>query len=64
MATRKLLLDFQGAYGGQSSRAEVLRMLKEARALVENTARDTWILCSGVRIEALEDETGDPEPPP
>ncbi len=51
MATDTILLDFAGTYGGAASRDELLRVLKEALALVENTPPGTELTCSGVRIE-------------
>jgi predicted RNase H-like HicB family nuclease len=48
-----VLVDFEGAYGSRSSRDDVLRMLKEALALVENTPQSTPVMCSALRIEAV-----------
>jgi hypothetical protein len=47
-----LLIDYQGTYGGPSSRDEVLRVLREALALVEATPRAAAITCAGLRIES------------
>lgn len=47
-----VLIDFQGVYGGRRSREELLRVVKEAMALVENVAPERQILCSGFRVEA------------
>jgi hypothetical protein len=54
MAQRSTLVDFHGTYGGRSSRDEILRILKEALALVENTASDAELSCAGVRIEVID----------
>jgi hypothetical protein len=54
MPTPRVLLEFAGSYGGPASRDEVVRALKEALALVENTARDAELACSGWRIEVLD----------
>jgi hypothetical protein len=51
------LVDYPGTYGGPSSRAEILRALKEALALVQETARDASLSCAGLRIEVLEPGT-------
>lgn len=48
------LLDVPGTYGGPSSRDEVLRALKEALALVQNTASDAALVWPGLRIEVLD----------
>jgi hypothetical protein len=53
----EVLVDFPGSYGGGGSRDEILRALKEALALVENTARDAELACAGVRIEVLDPGT-------
>ena len=45
------IIDFEGVYGGPQSRDIVLRILKEALALVENTPSHAELLCSGFRIE-------------
>lgn len=50
------LLDVPGTYGGPSSRDEVLRALKEALALVQNTAQDAALVWPGLRIEVLDSE--------
>jgi hypothetical protein len=47
------LLDFTGTYGGRSSRDQILRLLKEALALVEGTAPDAELACAGLRIDVL-----------
>jgi hypothetical protein len=49
----RLLLEFQGTYGGPASRDEIMRTLKEALALVEHTASDAELTCAGLRIEVL-----------
>jgi len=54
MTRMVLLVDYHGTYGGPSSRDEVLRVLKEAIALVEATARTATIVCGGLRIECLD----------
>lgn len=53
MAQQRLLFDYTGTYGGPASRAEILRMLKESLALVEQTAADAELLCGGLRVEIL-----------
>lgn len=50
------IIEFDGIYGGSQSRDVVLRLLKEALALVENTEPATELICSGFRIEAMESE--------
>lgn len=45
------LIDFEGVYGGPQSREIVLRMLKEALALVENTEPGAALICSSFHIE-------------
>ncbi len=50
------LIEFEGVYGGAQSRDIVLRILKEAIALVENTEPGSELICSGFRIEATEEE--------
>lgn len=50
------LIEFEGIYGGTQSRDIVLRLLKEAIALVENTESGSEIICSGFRIEVTEEE--------
>lgn len=47
----ELLIEFEGIYGGAQSRDLVMRILKEALALVENTEQTAEITCSGFRIE-------------
>lgn len=47
------LVEYEGTYGGPNSREEILRVLKEALALVYNTAPDATLACSGLRIEVL-----------
>lgn len=46
-----VLIEFEGIYGGSLSRDLVLRILKEALALVENTEQGAELTCSGFRIE-------------
>ncbi|HEX8684038.1 MAG TPA: hypothetical protein VF707_17085 [Ardenticatenaceae bacterium] len=50
------IIEFEGVYGGAQSRDMVLRILKEALALVENMEAGTELICSGFRIEQLETE--------
>jgi hypothetical protein len=50
------LVDFDGIYGGSQSREIVLRLLKEALALVENTEQTAELICSGFRIEVRDEE--------
>lgn len=45
------LIEFEGVYGGDQSREIVLRILKEALALVENSDQQASLICSGFRIE-------------
>ncbi|MCB0077606.1 MAG: hypothetical protein KDD73_09275 [Anaerolineales bacterium] len=47
----RTIVDFEGVYGGVQSREIVLRMLKEALALVENTHPQSALVCSSFRIE-------------
>jgi hypothetical protein len=49
----RVLVEFQGTYGGPSSRDEILRTLKEALALIEHTASDAELTCAGLRIEVM-----------
>jgi len=56
------LLDYVGTYGGPASRADVLRALKEALALVENTAADARLICTAIRIEVLDAGSNSPSP--
>lgn len=49
----EVLVEYHGTYGGRRSREEVLRILKEALALVENVEAPDEIICSGFRIEAI-----------
>jgi hypothetical protein len=53
MHDENVLIDYPGTYGGRASRDEVLRALKEALALVENSAADAELVCAGLRIEVL-----------
>lgn len=52
-----ILIEYVGTYGGPASRDEVLRALKEAVALVENTPRDAGLACAGLRIEVVQPGT-------
>ena len=47
------IIEFEGVYGGAQSRDMVLRILKEALALVENMEAGTELICSGFRIEEM-----------
>jgi len=58
MASGVLLIDYQGTYGGPASRDEVLRVLREALALVEATPRHAVITCAGLRIESSQPAAG------
>ena len=49
----KPIIEFEGIYGGPQSREVVLRILKEALALVENTEGDAQLICSNFRIEEM-----------
>lgn len=65
MKDAALLIDYRGTYGGPSSRDEILRVLKEALALVEATDRGTRLSCGGLRIEGwLPDQDGSRDPGP
>lgn len=50
------IIEFDGIYGGSQSRDVVLRLLKEALALIENTDPTAELICSGFRIEIVETE--------
>ena len=50
------IIEFEGIYGGAQSCEVVLRLLKEALALVENTEQNAELICSGFRIEQVEGE--------
>lgn len=54
LANFEILIDYAGAYGGPSSRDEILRALKEALALVEATPRDAELACAGLRVEIVD----------
>ncbi len=47
------LVEYEGTYGGPNGREEILRVLKEALALVHDTAPDAALACGGLRIEIL-----------
>ncbi|HQZ70139.1 MAG: hypothetical protein ACH37Z_06505 [Anaerolineae bacterium] len=47
----QLLIDFAGAYGGPTSRDQLLRVLKEALALIEQAPPRAEFRCAGLRIE-------------
>jgi hypothetical protein len=47
------IIEFHGVYGGEQSRDVVLRVLKEALALVENTNPYNELICSNFRIEIM-----------
>ena len=65
MKDAALLVDYRGTYGGPSSRDEILRVLKEALALVEATDRAARLSCGGLRIECwLPDHDGSCDPGP
>lgn len=53
MAYSEILIDYMGAYGGASSRDEIVRALKEALALIEATPRDAELACAGLRVEVV-----------
>jgi hypothetical protein len=63
LAGKSTLIDVTGVYGGRTSRDEILRSLKEAVALVENTASDAELACSGFRVEVMDPGTVDDQPP-
>ncbi len=48
------IIEFEGVYGGPQSREVVLRTLKEALALIENTEPSAELICSGFRIEEVD----------
>lgn len=52
----RTIIEFEGIYGGPQSRDVVIRTLKEALALVENTEPYEGLICSGFRIEVEEEE--------
>ncbi|MGH2541627.1 MAG: hypothetical protein ACRDIB_02440 [Ardenticatenaceae bacterium] len=52
------IIEFEGVYGGSQSREIVLRVLKEALALVENTEAEARLICSGFHIEEERPEEG------
>ncbi len=54
MDSSRTLVDYRGTYGDRSSREEILRALKEALALVEQTSREARLSCAGLRIEVIE----------
>lgn len=45
------LIDFAGTYGGAASRDQLLRALKEALALVEQSPPAAIFFCAGLRID-------------
>ena len=51
------LIDYAGTYGGPASRDEIIRALKEALALIEETPRDADLACPGLRVDLM---LGDP----
>jgi len=57
----KIIIEFDGVYGGTQSRDIVLRILKEALALVENTPSHAELICSGFRIAASYEEEEEEE---
>ena len=60
---RSLLIDVHGTYGGRNSRDEIMRGLKEAVALVENSAADAQLASSGFVIEVMDPGTVADQPP-
>ncbi len=60
---RYVLIDVAGTYGGRNSRDEIVRGLKEALALAENTATDAQLASSGFRIEVMDPGTVVDQPP-
>ena len=48
----ELLIDFPGTYGGPTSRDQLLRVLKEALALVEQAPWSAEFRCAVLRIES------------
>lgn len=46
------IFNYEGAYGGRSSRDEIIRALKEALAIIEDAPHDEFV-CTGFRIEGL-----------
>ena len=63
MTKRSVLIEVPGTYGGRTSRDEIVRSLKEAIALVENTATDAVLASSGFRIEVMDPGTVADHPP-
>ena len=59
---RHVLVDHPGTYGGPRSRDEIIRLLKDALALVEYTAGDARLECAGLHIEVTDPGTPAREP--
>ena len=59
---RTVLIDHPGTYGGSRSRDEIIRLLKEALALVEYTASDARLECAGLHIEVPDPGTVEADP--
>lgn len=53
--TLKTIFEFDGTYGGRQSRDVVIRALREALAIMENT-RSHHVLCPPFRIQAAVEE--------
>jgi hypothetical protein len=53
MPDNDTLIEYAGTYGGPASREEILRALKEALALVEETPKNAALACPGFRIDLL-----------
>lgn len=53
MPDNETLIEYAGTYGGPASREEILRALKEALALVEETPKNAALACPGFRIDLL-----------
>ena len=51
----RTIFEFEGAYGGRQSLNQVIRALREALAILENT-RTHNVLCPPFRIQAAVEE--------
>ncbi|MFN8497790.1 MAG: hypothetical protein U0641_08030 [Anaerolineae bacterium] len=51
----RLIVEFDGVYGGPQSRDRLIRTLRDAIAVLENT-RTQDIFCTPFRIEAMGEE--------
>ncbi len=51
----RLLVEFDGVYGGKQSKDRLIRTLRDAIAILENT-QSKDIFCTPFRIEAMGEE--------